>query len=40
MKPKAGRLPLAEVKVMRDDPEAMLKDADEIKKRYAAIFRV
>jgi iron(III) transport system substrate-binding protein len=40
VKPKAGRLPLAEVKVMRDDPEAMLKDADEIKKRYAAIFRV
>ncbi len=38
--PKAGRRPLSSIKIMRDDPEAMLTDADAIKARYAAIFKV
>ena len=40
VKPQPGRRPLADIKYMRDDPEAMLKDADDIKKRYAQIFKV
>lgn len=38
--PKPGRRPLADIKIMRDDPAAMLKDADELKARYATIFKV
>ena len=37
---KSGRRPLSSIKIMRDDPEAMLTDADAIKARYAAIFKV
>ena len=37
---KAGRRPLASIKIMRDDPEAMLKDADALKEKYASIFKV
>lgn len=37
---KAGRRPLPSIKIMRDDPEGMLKDADDIKAKYAAIFKV
>ena len=37
---KAGRRPLSSIKIMRDDPEGMLKDADAIKEKYAAIFKV
>ena len=40
VKAPAGRQPLASIKVMPDDPEAMLTQADEIKKRYAQIFKV
>jgi iron(III) transport system substrate-binding protein len=36
----AGRRPLASIKIMRDDPEALLTEADAIKKRYAQIFKV
>jgi iron(III) transport system substrate-binding protein len=35
-----GRRPLASIKIMRDDPEALLTEADAIKKRYAQIFKV
>ena len=37
---KAGRRPLASIKIMRDDPEGLFKDADAIKEKYAAIFKV
>ncbi len=37
---KAGRRPLASIKIMPEDPEAMLKEADAIKEKYAAIFKV
>ncbi|MEZ5817105.1 MAG: extracellular solute-binding protein [Hyphomicrobiaceae bacterium] len=40
VKPKAGRRPLASIKVMRDDPEKLLTEADPIKKRYAQLFKV
>jgi iron(III) transport system substrate-binding protein len=33
-----GRTPLAEIKVLPDDPEGMLPLIAEIKKRYTAIF--
>ena len=38
--PASGRPPLKDIKIMKDDPEAMLKIADEIKAKYAAIFKV
>ena len=38
--PPAGRRPLALIKIMPDQPEAMLADADMIKKRYAQLFKV
>ena len=37
---KAGRRPLSSIKIMRDDPEGLLKDADDVKARYATIFKV
>ena len=37
---KTGRRPLSSIKIMRDDPEGLQKDADAIKERYAAIFKV
>ena len=40
VKSKPGRPQLKDIKIMRDDPEALLKVADEIKAKYAAIFKV
>lgn len=40
VKSKDGRPQLKDIKIMRDDPEALLKIADEIKAKYAAIFKV
>ena len=37
---KPGRPALADIKIMKDDPEALLKVADEIKAKYTAIFKV
>ena len=39
-KTKPGRPVLGDIKIMKDDPEALLKVADEIKTRYTAIFKV
>ena len=39
-KPKPGRRPLADIKAMKDDPAAILTQADDIKARYTAIFKV
>jgi iron(III) transport system substrate-binding protein len=39
-KPKPGRRPLADIKVMREDPAAVLETADAIKAKYGAIFKV
>jgi iron(III) transport system substrate-binding protein len=38
--PAPGRPPLSDIKIMKDDPEAVLKMADEIKSKYTAIFKV
>jgi len=32
--------PLAEIKLMKEDPEGILTQADAVKKRYAEIFKV
>src|ERR1700681_642474 len=37
---KPGRLPLAQIKVMKDDPAAVEAQAEEIKARYSKIFGV
>jgi iron(III) transport system substrate-binding protein len=37
---KPGVRKLADIKLMKEDPEGMEKSAEEIKKRYAQIFRV
>jgi iron(III) transport system substrate-binding protein len=37
---KPGVRPLAEIKLMKEDPEGVEKSAEEIKRRYAQIFRV
>jgi iron(III) transport system substrate-binding protein len=37
---KPGRRPLAQIKVMKDDPEAVEAQAEEIKARYSRIFGV
>ena len=39
-KPKPGRGPLENIKIMKDDPAAILVQADEIKAKYTAIFKV
>ena len=39
-KPQPGRRPLSEIKIMKDDPAAILTQADEIKAKYTAIFKV
>jgi iron(III) transport system substrate-binding protein len=39
-KPQPGRRPLADIKFMKDDPAAILTQADEIKAKYTAIFKV
>jgi iron(III) transport system substrate-binding protein len=40
VKEKPGRTPLKEIKTMKDDPAAVEAQADEIKARYARIFKV
>jgi iron(III) transport system substrate-binding protein len=40
MKEKPGRTPLHEIKLMKDDPVGVERDAEEIKARYSRIFRV
>jgi iron(III) transport system substrate-binding protein len=37
---KKGVRPLRDIKLMKEDPEGVEKSADDVKKRYAAIFRV
>jgi iron(III) transport system substrate-binding protein len=37
---KKGVRPLNDIKLMKEDPEGVEKSAEDIKKRYAAIFRV
>ncbi|HEY1472921.1 MAG TPA: extracellular solute-binding protein [Pseudolabrys sp.] len=39
-KEKAGRTPLKDIKLMKDDAAAVLKMGEEIKARYVKIFRV
>ena len=38
--PRPGRRPLVDIKFMKDDPAAVLTQADEIKAKYTAIFKV
>jgi iron(III) transport system substrate-binding protein len=40
VKEKAGRKPLREIKLMKDDPAAVEKQAEDIKARYARYFKV
>ena len=40
VKDKPGRKPLREIKLMKDDPAAVEKQADEIKARYSRYFKV
>jgi iron(III) transport system substrate-binding protein len=40
VKERKGRKSLAEIKLMKEDAGAVEKQADDIKKRYAAIFKV
>jgi iron(III) transport system substrate-binding protein len=37
---KPGVRPLKDIKLMKEDPEGIFKNADAIKKRYAQIFKV
>jgi iron(III) transport system substrate-binding protein len=37
---KPGRKPLADIKVMKEDPAAVEKMSEEIKARYTKIFKV
>ncbi len=39
-KPPPGRRPLADIKFMTDDPATVLTEADAIKAKYTAIFKV
>jgi len=39
VKEKAGRKPLAEIKLMKDDPEAVEKQTEQIKAKYTQLFR-
>jgi iron(III) transport system substrate-binding protein len=38
VKDPEGRTPLSEIKVIPDDPDGLLPQVDEIKKKYAALF--
>jgi iron(III) transport system substrate-binding protein len=40
VKEKAGRKPLSDIKLMKDDPAAVEKQADDIKVRYSRYFKV
>jgi iron(III) transport system substrate-binding protein len=37
---KPGVRKLSEIKLMKEDPEAIEKEADEVKRKYTAIFKV
>ena len=37
---KPGVRKLSDIKLMKEDPEGVEKTADDIKKRYAQIFKV
>jgi iron(III) transport system substrate-binding protein len=37
---KPGVRPLKDIKLMKEDPEGVEKNAQDIKRRYAQIFRV
>jgi iron(III) transport system substrate-binding protein len=39
-KEKSGRKPFAEIKKMKDDPAGVEKSSEEIKTRYAQLFKV
>jgi iron(III) transport system substrate-binding protein len=40
VKEKPGRLPLSAIKLLKSDPAAVLAQAEDIKARYAKLFRV
>ncbi len=40
VKERPGRTPLKDIKTMKDDPAGVERTADEIKKRYATLFKV
>ena len=40
VKAKAGRPPLSSIKTLREDPVEVEKTAEEIKAKYARIFKV
>ena len=40
VKPKPGRKPLSEIKTMKEDPEAVLAQAEAIKQKYTQYFKV
>ena len=40
VKDKAGRVPLGSIKLMKDDPAAVEKQAEDIKARYTKYFKV
>ncbi|GAC1338856.1 MAG: ABC transporter substrate-binding protein [Acetobacteraceae bacterium] len=40
VKPKPGQTPLADIKLLRTDPNELAAAADEVKRRYAEIFGV
>ena len=40
VKDKAGRTPLSQIKVMKDDAAAVEKESEEIKRRYTQYFKV
>ena len=39
-KEKAGRKPLKDIKLMKDDAAAVEKESENIKKRYTQLFKV
>jgi iron(III) transport system substrate-binding protein len=40
IKEHTGRTPLSQIKMMKDDAAAVLKNGEQIKARYTKIFRV
>jgi iron(III) transport system substrate-binding protein len=40
VKEKEGRVPLRDIKLMKDDPAAVEQQADQIKARYTQYFKV
>jgi iron(III) transport system substrate-binding protein len=40
VKEKPGRVPFRDIKAMKDDPEGVLREGEELKVRYTKIFRV